>query len=68
MTGKGHGAPNRPDSIGGFKPGDRVITSLGRPARIVGCRVDGFLDAEYEDRHPSLAAVILQPQFLRRVA
>ena len=67
MTGQGQHQPKRPEHINGFRPGDRVITALGRPATITGCRIDGYLDAKYDDRHPSLADVILQPQLLKRI-
>ena len=58
--------PKPPHSIDGFHVGDRVVTPLGRIAKITGFRVDGYIDAEYEGRHPTLSAVILQPQTLKR--
>jgi hypothetical protein len=67
MSGQGQHQPKRPENINGFRAGDKVTTSLGRPATITGCRLDGYLDAVYDDRHPSLADVILQPQLLRKM-
>jgi hypothetical protein len=67
MTGQRQHQPKRPENINGFRAGDRVVTSLGRPATIIACRLDGFLDATYDDRHPRLAEVILQPHLLQRV-
>ena len=64
MTQGGNQA-KRPEQINGFKVGDRVITPLGRYAIITGLRRDGFIDAKYENRHPALADVILQPNDLR---
>lgn len=67
MTGQGLHQPRKPEHINGFRIGDRVITPLGRVAVITGFRQDGYIDGKYENQHPVLAAVILQPQLLRRV-
>ncbi len=56
-----------PHQIAGFRVGDRVITPLGRIARITLIRKDGFLDAQYEGRHPMLSEVILQPHSLKKL-
>jgi hypothetical protein len=66
MSPAGHKPPPAPKQVNGFHVGDRVITSLGRIAIITGFRLDGYIDAEYEGRHPTLAAVILQPHLLKR--
>ena len=66
MTPAGHHQPQRPDQIGGFRVGDRVVTPLGRIARIAGLRVDGLLDADYEGWHSRDGSVILQPSLLKR--
>jgi len=66
MTPTGHHQPRKPDQIGGFRIGDRVITPLGRIAHITGLRVDGLLDADYEGWHSRDGSVILQPSLLRR--
>ena len=68
MTGQGHHQPKRPDQIGGFRIGDRVLTPLGRTAIVTACRVDGLIDAKYEHQHPTLAEVILQPHTLKKAA
>lgn len=52
----------------GFRVGDRVVTPLGRIARIVAFRVDSdYVDCAYEHEHPTLAEVILQISHIRRV-
>jgi hypothetical protein len=66
MSPAGHHQPTQPKSVNGFHVGDRVVTPLGRIATITGFRVDGYVDAEYEGRHPTLSAVILQPHTLKR--
>ena len=67
MTPAGHNPPKKPEHIGGFKVGDRVITPLGRTAVITGFRQDGMLDADYEGWHSRDGGVILQAQLLKRV-
>jgi len=67
MTPAGHHPPKKPDQIAGFHVGDRVITPLGRIARISGIRLDGLLDADYEGWHSRDGSVILQPQLLKRI-
>lgn len=60
--------PNKPpEHINGFRIGDRVKTPLGRIARIVGLRCDGYIEGEYEGQHPRLASVILQANQLVKV-
>jgi hypothetical protein len=66
MTLAGHRQPKPPDSVAGFRVGDRVITPLGRAAVITGIRHDGFVDAEYSGWHSRDGTVILQPATLRR--
>ena len=58
-------APKR--SQDGFRVGDRVLTPMGRVARVTGLRRDEYLEAAYEDTHPTLAEVILQPKTLRKL-
>jgi hypothetical protein len=67
MSPAGHNQPKKPDQIGGFRVGDRVVTPLGRTARISGLRMDGLLDADYEGWHSRDGSVILQPSLLKRV-
>ena len=67
MKGRGQHQPVRPDSIKGFRVGDRVRTSIGRIAIITGLRIDGYIDGCYEGQHPSNGAVILRPADLVRV-
>ena len=66
MSPTGHNQPRRPDQLNGLRVGDHVITPLGRHATITGLRVDGYVDASYDNQHPTLAAVILQPHTLKK--
>lgn len=58
-------APKR--SQDGFSVGDRVLTPMGRIARITALRDDEYLEGKYEDAHPTLAEVILQPKLLLKL-
>ena len=71
MTPAGHKPHQLPSFVKGangepIRVGDRVKTSLGHFAIIKSFRCDGYVDGEYEGRHPVLAAVILQPHLLVR--
>jgi hypothetical protein len=62
----GHNQPKPIQQVNGFKVGDRVVTPLGRIARITGFRQDGYIDAEYEGWHSREGSVPLQPHTLRK--
>lgn len=64
---RGGNQPKKPESVAGYHVGDRVLTPLGRTARITAFRQDGLLDAEYEGWHSRDGSVILQPSLLKRV-
>ena len=68
MTPAGHNQPKPPQSVNGLHVGDHVVTPLGRLATITGLRTDGYIDAQYDNQHPTLAAVILQPHTLKKAA
>lgn len=40
---------------------------MGRIARITALRDDEYLEGKYEDAHPTLAEVILQPKLLLKL-
>lgn len=65
---RGHHPKPPPESVRGFRVGDRVVTPLGRVATIVAFRRDSdYCDAVYDGWPPTLADVILNVAQLLRV-